>query len=499
MFKSGHVLLILGLALALAVPAPSVQAAKEVLVIDLVNEPTTLDPHRQWNPDSYYVYRNIFDNLFTRDRESRIVPQIAESWKYISDTQVEFKIRSGIKFHDGTPLTAEDVVFSVQRTINPDFKSPQRGQFDTIIKVEAADPHTILLTTAAPYPVLQAQLVKLSIVPKAYVSKVGDEQFNKKPIGSGPYRFQEWEKGVKVTLAANSSYWRGTPPFARVEFRAVPELSTRVADLRTGKADLVVQLDADAALQLKGDKRGRVLSVPTERVAYFRLNPQAGPTKDLRVRKAIAYAINRQLIIDGLEAGYAKPTDVMVSESAFGYTTQVAGYPFDPEKAKQLVKESGIGNTELEISTSPVFDQRVVQAIQQMLRDVGINAKISMTDMATFLKGMQVKPEEGQITSFGRWSCACQDVDGIMFPMLHSSSIWSNTRLPELDKALDAGRSNLDPKERMKHYLNAHTIVHAEVPLIPLYQVNIIYGGAKELNWQPTPSENMFIMDMSWK
>ncbi len=499
MSKKLQLFLIIGLSLTLAVLSTPVQAAKETLVIDLVNEPTTLDPHKQWNPDSYYVYRNIFDNLLTRDREGKIAPQVAESWKYLSDTQVEFKIRPGVKFHDGTPLTAEDVVFSVQRITNPDFKSPQRGQFDTITKAEAADPQTVRLTTSTPYPVLQAQLVKLSIVPKAYVEKVGDEEFNKKPVGSGPYRFQEWEKGVKVTLTANPSYWRGTPPFVRVEFHAVPELSTRVANLRTGKADLVVQLDADTAQQLQGDKRARVLSVPTERVAYFRMNSQAGPTKDLRVRKAIAYAINRQLIIDGLESGYAKATDVMVSESAFGFTTQVAGYPFDPVKAKQLVKESGIGDTELVISTSPVFDQRVVQAIQQMLREVGINAKIAMTDMATFLKGMQAKPEEGQISSFGRWSCACQDVDGIMFPMLHGSSIWSNTRLPELDKALDAGRSSLDPKERMKHYLEAHQIVHDQVPLVPLYQVNIIYGGAAELNWQPTPSENMFIMDMSWK
>jgi peptide/nickel transport system substrate-binding protein len=494
-YSIGLALLLTVICLVGAAPAQ----AKDTLVIDLVNEPTTLDPHKQWNPSSYYIYRNIFDNMLTRTPEGKIVPQVAESWKYLGDTEVEFKLRKDIKFHDGTPLTADDVVYSVKRITDPKFKSPQRGQFNTITKAEAVDKYTVKLTTKVPYPVLQAQLVKLSIVPKAYVSKVGAEAFNKKPVGSGPYKFQEWKKGVSVTLAANGSYWRSKPPFAKVVFRAVPEAATRVADLRSGKADLVVSLNSDLAAQLKGDSKAKVLSVATERVAYFRLNSQAGPTKDIKVRKAIAHAINRQLIIDALKGGYAKPTDVMVSETAFGFTKDVPSYPYDLAKAKALVKEAGLGDKELLIDTAPVFDQRVVQAIQQMLIEAGINAKIVTKDMATFLKGMQAKPKEGQITSFGRWSCACQDVDGIMFPMLHGKSIWSNTRIPELDAALEAGRSSLDPKERMKNYMKVHKIVYEQVPLIPLYQVGIIYGAAKQLQWKPTANESMFIMDMSWK
>jgi peptide/nickel transport system substrate-binding protein len=501
MRRSGYLFLAACLVVVMSLGGVSAaQAAKKKLVIDLVSEPTTLDPQRQWNPSSYYVYRNIFDNMLTRTPEGKIVPQVAVSWKYESPTVVDFKIRTDIKFHDGSPLTVDDVVFSIMRIIDPKFKSPQAGQFNTIASAEAVDKDTVRVTTKVSYPVLMAQLVKLSIVPKAYVTSVGDEAFNKKPVGSGPYEFVEWKKGVEVTLKANTGYWRGKPPFSMVEFRAVPEKSTRVADLRTGKSDLVVSLDADIAAELKHDPKVKVLSVPTERVAYFRIDTLAGPTADLRVRKAIAYAINRDLIVNGLKGGYSRKVNVMVGDTSFGYDPSFKSYPYDPAKAKALLKEAGLGNTQIQILTAPaVFDQRVVEAIQQMLRNVGINAKIVDMDMATFLKRMQSSPEDKDPTSFGRWSCACQDADGILYPMLDSKSIWSNIHDPQLDQALEKARSTLDPKERMKYYREAHQIIQNQLPLLPLYQVGIIYGAAKQLQWQPTADESMFIMNMSWK
>ena len=276
--------------------------------------------------------------MVTRTAAGEIVPQVAVSWEYQSPTTVDFKIRTDIKFHDGSALTVDDVVFSVMRIIDPAFKSPQAGQFNTITNAEAVDKETVRLTTKVPYPVLLAQLVKLSIVPKAYVTSVGDEAFNKKPVGSGPYQFVEWKKGIKVILKANAAYWRGNPPFPMVEFHAVPEKSTRVANLRTGKSDLVVSLDADIAVQLKGDPKAKVLSVPTERVAYFRINTLAGPTADVRVRKAIAHAIDRDLIVDGLKGGYSQKVNVMVGDTSFGYDDSFKSYDYDPEKTKALLR-----------------------------------------------------------------------------------------------------------------------------------------------------------------
>ncbi len=468
-------------------------------MVDLVNDPAALDPHTQWNPDSYYVYRNIFDNLVTRTPDGEIAPQIASSWRAASDTVWEFKIRDDVRFHDGSALSADDVVFSVQRITDPQFASPQLGQFNSIVEAEAVDATTVRLTTDGPYPLLLGQLVKLSIVPRAYVESVGPEDFNATPIGSGPYRLVEWQRGVRVSLEANPNYWRGPPPFPEVEFRPVPDASTRVADLRTGRADLVVSLNSDQAAELETTPDGKVLSALTERVAYLRLNPRHGVGTDVRVRRAIAHAIDRTLLVDGLKGGYARPTSVMASPAHFGHVDTLEGYPFDPDKARALLAEAGVApGTKLVFTTSPVFDQRVIVALQQMLIDVGLEVEISMSDMATYLKRFQGPAEESGDVSFGRWSCGCQDLDGVLFPLLHHTSIWSKYDDPQMDTQLEAARSTLDPAVRMKHYEAIHRMVEDQAPLVPLYQVGIIYGARRQLEWTPTAGEAMFIMDMRW-
>ncbi|MDC7240036.1 MAG: ABC transporter substrate-binding protein [Spirochaetales bacterium] len=475
-----------------------VEVTKDVLVIDLVSEPTTLDPHLQWNPSSFYVYRNIFDNLLSRNSDGDIIPKVAESWDYVSETVVDLKIRDDINFQDGTPLTVGDVVYSVHRILDPELKSPQAGQFNAISNVEAIDDSTVRLTTAKPYPVLLAQLVKLSIVPEAYVEKVGNEEFNKNPVGSGPYKFVSWEKGIKVVVEANENYWGGTPPFKTVEFLAVPEKSTRLANLKTGKSDLITSLDEDLAIEVENDSKIKVLSVPTERIAYFRINTLYGPTADIKVRQAIAYGIDKKMIVEGLKGGYSKVANVMVGQTSFGYDPSFEGYPFDPEKAKALVLESGIGSTEIELLTAPsVFDQRVVAAIQQMLSDIGLKVKIVGMDMSTFLQHMQ-SDDSKDMTSFGRWSGGVQDADGIMYAMLHSGSQWANIKSEKLDNALDGARTSLDSDVRMEFYSEAHQVVQDEIPVIPLYEVGSIYGAAKELQWKPMADESLFIMDMKW-
>ncbi len=161
--------------------APAIMA--QDITVNLVNEPSTLDPHQQWNPDSYYVYRNIFDNVVTRDDAGEIVPQIATEWNQVSDTEMVLTIRDDVAFHDGEPLTAEDVAYSVQRITDPDFGSPQLGQFNQITGAEVTGEHEVTLTTDGAYPVLLAQLVKLSVVPKHVVEEVGDEAFNAAPVG----------------------------------------------------------------------------------------------------------------------------------------------------------------------------------------------------------------------------------------------------------------------------------------------------------------------------
>ncbi|MCA0420117.1 MAG: ABC transporter substrate-binding protein [Proteobacteria bacterium] len=477
----------------------SAQASKERFVVDLVNEPSSLDPQVQWNPDSYYVYRNIFDNLVTRDDKGEIVPQVATSWKYLSDNEIEFELRPDIVFHDGSKLTADDVVFSVKRITDRSFGSPQLGQFDKITDAVALSPTKVKLTTSGAYPALLAQLVKLSIVPKAVVEAVGKDAFNLKPVGSGPYKFENWQRGVAVTLSRNDAYWGTKGPFPSVIFRAVPDSATRLANLQAGTSDLGVTLDSDQAAQLKTAAKAKPLTGLTERVAYLRLNTTKPPFDNVKVRQAAALAIDKEGLVDGLLGGFDKPVGQLLTPAIFGWIDGMPAAKYDLAKAKALVAEAGpAARAEIELSTAPVFDQRIVQAVQQQLGEAGLNVKIAMSDMASYLKRAQAGPEGTSTLSFGRWSCACQDADGVLFPLLHKSSGWSAYRNPKTDGLLEEARQTLDKGKRLAAYKQVHEIVATDVPVIPLYQAVVIYGATKNLNFTPTPNESMFLNRMSW-
>jgi peptide/nickel transport system substrate-binding protein len=190
----------------------------------------------------------------------------------------------------------------------------------------------------------------------------------------------------------------------------------------------------------------------------------------------------------------------MLTPVHVGWVEGIEAPTYDPAKAKELVAKAGdAAKAPFELATAPVFDQRVVQAVQQMLTDVGLDVKINMSDVASYLKLAQSGPGTIPSLSYGRWSCACQDADGVLFPLLHSSSGWSAYRNPEADKALEAARETLDEKKRLDAYRKVHEAVAKDVPLVPLYQSAIIYGAASALQWTPTPNESMFLNRMDWK
>lgn len=496
MLKALAVSLLLTIGLSLA-PAAG-QVGKDTLNVDLPGDVATLDPQIQSDTDSYSVYRNIFDNLLTRDADGTIVGQVASAWRYVNDTTIEFDIRTGIKFHDGTPLRPEDVVFTVRRVTDPSFASPQLTWYDSIASAQVSGPSTVTLKTKTPYAPLLAQLVNLSVVPKAYVETAGNQRFNQEPMGSGPFRFKAWQRGAQISLVANDGYWRGAPPFKAVEYRVVPDVSTRIANLQTGRSDVTRRLLPEEAATVKADPRLQVLSVATERISFLFMNAQSGPTADVRVRRAIAYAIDRPTLIEALTEGYGKPVNVDLSPAVFGYTDQVKGYEFDPAKARALIKEAGAEEKQLIFPMSPVYDRKLAEAIQQMLADVGLKVEIAMLDHPTFMRRRQGRPDEAGNLALGRWSCACRDADGVIYPRYRTGTIWSKYSNPAFDAEVDAARIIIDEKSRLEHYRKAFEIMREDVPSIGLFQDFAIYGARKELRWTPRADESFFIFDMKW-
>ncbi|HLZ10182.1 MAG TPA: ABC transporter substrate-binding protein, partial [Chloroflexota bacterium] len=388
--------------------APGAVASHPTLVVDVANAPANLDPGLQYNTESYVVYRNIFDTLVRRDPVSlKIVPWVADSWKQSTPTTWEFTIHKGITFQDGSPLTAADVAFSLNRILDKSFNSPQLANFNTA-KMATASGDVTTIETFKPSPVLLSFLTTLAIVPEKYVTAKGAKQFNLEPIGSGPYQLKTWQQGTEVDLDANPTYWKGKPTFDHVVFRNVPTASGRVADLQSGKADFAFQLSPDDAGTIKAAANLQVFATPTERVGYIALNVLGNtPTKSLQLRQAIGYAIDYGSLIKNLLKGYGKPVTQVLTPLSFGYDKDVPGFTYDLAKAQQILASAGLQNVSLTFDTSPSYDPNIIQAVQADLKKAGINVTISNTDQATFLKKVQSPDHTWGSIRFGRWSCSC--------------------------------------------------------------------------------------------
>lgn len=472
-------------------------SAKDSLTVDLPNYPASLDPGLQYDSSSYTVYRNIFDQLVRRDQKSqKVVPWVADSWKQVDATTWSFRIHDGIKFSNGEALTAEDAAFSINRILKKSFNSPQYANFSAISKA-TVDGEQLVVKTKEPSPTLLSYLTTLSIVPKDHVTKVGNKTFNTEPVGSGAYQLASATSGSSVELKANPKYWKDKPAISRVTFRAVPNVATRVADLKSGRADIVTQLTPDDAVDIKEGGQAKVLSTPTERVAYLALNAEGdAPTEDVRIRRAVAHAVNYPSIIENLRHGYAKPVKTVLTPLAFGYPEDVPGYDYDPTEAKRLLRAAGGGSPTLVFPTSPSYDPQLTQAIQADLQKVGFKVELANSDQATFLKKVQSPKHDWGALRFGRWSCSCLDADGVIYPLFRSDTVWSSFSDPAFDKAVVAARTTTDEAKRKAEYDKVFKVMQDEVPGIGLYQDYAIYGATKDVSWQPDAQENFFVTDV---
>src|SRR6266851_8449003 len=248
-------LLVLTLAALLAMPLGAGAQGKDTLTVALPSHAPTLDPHMHFERVGILVNINMFDSLLHRSAKLEFEPSLALSWKALSDTTWEFKLRKGVKFHDGSTMTAEDVKFSFDRVLEPGKekkKSPQYGNIRAIKDVKIVNAETIHLITDKPFPLLLERLVFFGIVPKKHVEKVGDEAFGSTaPVGTGPWKFVEWKRDQHIRLEAFDQHWRGKPPFKHLVFRAIPEVATQVAELKTGGVDIIREVRTDLIPDLK--------------------------------------------------------------------------------------------------------------------------------------------------------------------------------------------------------------------------------------------------------
>jgi peptide/nickel transport system substrate-binding protein len=478
------------------------------LVVGIDADAMTLDPGNFRHRETETILRNMFDGLVTRAPDGRIVPELAVSWERISDTEWVFHLRDGVTWHDGAPFTAADVVFTVERTVQPGriggLTSPRKSLLDPVTHAVAVDPLTVKLITSVPFAALPSFLPHTLIVPKHYVEAVGDARFAEQPIGTGPFRFVRWDKGQHVVMERFDAYYGGSPDIPpvgpaqvdRVVFRVLPETSTRIAALRAGDIHIATQIPVDLIPEIEAAPTLAVMSVRGTRSTFLEMNVNKPPFEDVRVRRAINYAIDVGTIIEFIFAGMATPIPTIMSPDSPFYAP-LAPYGYDPDKARALLAAAGYaGGFTVTIDTQARF-RDVALVIAEMLRDVGIEASVRVWEWGV----LQAELLAGRrMMHLGDWGNATLEPNDIMIPKLVTGergnfSGYSSRVLESLIHL--AERVTVDPEARRVAYQIAQQVIFDDAPMAFLWVAQEIYGVSRLIvGWRPSPDSRINLHDV---
>ncbi len=465
--------------------------------------PNSLDASVAAERNAQNVSWQLFDSLVWANEQNVIEPALAERWDVSEDgREYTFFLREGVEFHNGEPFNADAVVYSWERGIQPHIEWSDR--WARAESVERVDEYTVRITTAEPDPLLLGVMAQhWNMVPPLYTQEVGDDGFGAAPVGTGPFQFVEWVREDRVVLERNDSYWReGLPLVDRVVFRPIPESSTRMAAIQTGEIDIVNRLSFEQADALERVNDVDVVTYPIDRVFYIAFNNLTTgidqPTMDPRVRRAMNYAVDRQAIIDSLFGGRAQLATGLMTSSNLGYDPSVEPFPFDPDRARELLAEAGYPDG-FEIGfAAPAgaytnFEQ-VAEAVQGYLAEVGIVTELDIIESGRF---WDLEAEKQLPPLFGdSWS----ERSGESLPRLRgalggwdaSFSAWSD---PVIDDLLDRISVTIDQDERAALYRELHRYMQDDPPFIYLYVPETFEAVRSNVrDYIPRAAEDYFLM-----
>lgn len=469
-------------------PANSEPPKKEkVLIYARGADATSLDPALVEDGESAKVMNNIFDNLIKyKVGGTDVEPGLAETWDHDKDGKVwTFKLRKNVKFHDGSPLTADDVVFSFTRQMPPnDTKDMPYASFtfdpEVWEKVEKIDDSTVKITLKSPYAPFERNLAMGLAAP--IISKKAYEKdpkgFGQKPIGTGPFKFEKWEKDIQIVLKANDEYWGGRPQVDKVIFKVVKEGSNRINELITGQVDMIDGIPPAEVARLKNDPNVKIESGPGMNINYISFRVNKKPFDDIRVRKAISMAFDRETAVKNLYQGQAETANGPLPPNLFGYEKSLQPYKYNPDEAKKLMAQAGYtASNKLKFDimayTNPrpynsVADQLAV-AFKQDLDKLGVvDAKIVTNNWQQHKS--ETRAGKGDMFLFG-WIGDNGDPDNFLYVHFHSSQIksglnYSNYKNDKVDKLLADAATELNSPKRLQLYSDAQKIIVEEAPWI---------------------------------
>lgn len=491
---------------------PSDDQAGGDLVIAWMSDAVALDPHGSNDVPSSNVAYNIYESLLYIDKNSQLQPLLATGWEAVDDTTWEFTLREGVKFHDGSSFNAEVVVANFNRLLDPEVASPRLFLFSMIEEVKEVDEYTVQFITEFPFAPLPAHLahsggaiISLEAIEKDYAEMAaGNERgtyISQNPVGTGYFKFESWDPGNEIKLVRNDDYWGEKAKLDSVTFKVVPEALTRISELETGHAHIANPVSPSDVSRVEGMANASISIQSATSLNYVGFNCQKAPFDDVRVRRAISMAIDKNAIIDGIYEGYAIPAVGPIAPGVFGYDDNVTPIPYDLEGARALLAEAGYEdgfNTTIWTNDNPVRIQ-IAEYLQSVLRDLNINVEIDVIEWGAYLQKTAAGEHEMFILG---WSTPTLDGDYALYALFHSSNFGgpgnrSFIKDDELDDLLDKGRQESDPDKRVQFYRDAQEKLVEIAPMMYIDHVQYLTGvNDKVKNFYTTTAGIFWLRDV---
>jgi peptide/nickel transport system substrate-binding protein len=511
------------------VVTPTAEPARDVIIVALSAAPTSLDPADHRSRQSETVLRNMFDGLVTRDNTSGVHLELAESLEWLDDQTLEAKLRQGVLFHDGVEMTADDVVYTFERIINENMieypephTSPRKGLIAPLESIEKTGDYSVVMHFSGPWPPAMQMLVHQQIVPKHYLEEVGTEGFVAHPIGTGPFKFVSAEGLDQVVMERFDDYFGGAPDLEPVAaacvrqavFRVIPESSTRVAALLAGEVDIIQGVPAELLDILDQTPGVQVKTTAGTQPKWMEMNVNAAPFDDVLVRRAMNYAVDKQLIIDAIYGGRAAALPGPLSPYNNFVNQSLEPYSYDPEKALELLAEAGWTDSDgdgmldksgqpLSFTIDTIEDWRpLAEAVADQFRAIGIDASVRFWEYSVVKPLLQAGERMAYLDDWG---------DSAFDPVGHFEAKWhgyvegetygrgnfsgyNNERVNELIKL---GEVIPDPAERQTIYDEAQQLVYDEAPAVFLILPEEAEAARSDIqNWQPASDSRINLHDV---
>ncbi len=495
-----------------AVSAPSLTTEDNILTVALATDSLiTLDPAAYSDRPTETVIRNIFDGLVTRTVDNQVVPELAQDFRWLDDTTIEFDLKQNVKFHNGEAFTAADVVFTFERLLHQEVGAPRRVFVQGIERVESVDDDTVRFYLKQPWPVFEQLLVHTQIVPQDYLNKVGDTAFARQPIGTGPFQFVSGELNNEIVLTRFEDYYGGAealpplepPSLAGVVFRMMPDTDSRLQALQVGDVQIIQDVPSTAVSQLLDNPDVTVKATVGSRPKLLDLNVMQPPFDDVRVRQALRYAIDTEALLEKVAGGYGIRLAGPLSPANRYADLTLIPAEYDPEHAQALLAEAGYSPGDIAFTldvTQP--NAELAEALAAQLTEFGVAVTVKVWVLDEIMPLLLSCEQQAFVHDWG---------DSAFDPVGYIEAKWQ-TRQPgesagrgnyacysnaRVDELIMAGAAASDSQQRLEIYNEVQRLLIEDAPTLFLYVPQEIEAVSSRVrNWQPSPDSRINLHDV---